>query len=312
MGFLDKLRMNNIFPRNPGTDTPFGMPEIDDGNVGAMLGTAANYARNANDDDMNRQKNMMQFEFDLKNKQNRRPLDMRAAAIGDTSPRPGMTQARQGAPTSGFSPMQQQFRQDDLAAKARQQEQSDLSAKFQQAMQMQQEKQSGDIDLQALRGEQETGQIAQRDAGAQNAAALRMQFDRETAGTKSAADIAAARTQHTNAMALGVQRGDQDRLTNSQKPPVGAAADPIKQFAERAQGLAIEAPALATMLVPPTESGGQFTISPKATPDQIVAIRKYMMGQQAAPAAPAKPKSKVVTSPSKASIVDRTNQVSRR
>lgn len=309
MGFLDKLRMNNIFPRNSGTDRPFGMPEIDDGNVSEMMGQISSYNRGAADDQMHRQKEMMQFEADLRNKQNRQPVDMRAAAIGDTNPRPGMTQARQGAPTSGFSPMQQQFRQDDLAARARQQEEDDLTTKYQQAMEMQRIKQGGDIDLQALRGEQETGQIAQRSGMDQTAANIKMRHEREMAGDRSTSEKDMIRQRQGYELDQIRARAGEDRLTNSQKPPVGAAADPIKQFAERAQGLAIEAPALATMLVPPTESGGQFTISPKATPDQIAAIRKYMMGQQAAPA---KPKSKVVTSPSKASIVDRTNQVSRR
>lgn len=301
MGFLDQLRMNNIFPRK----SPLGMPEIDTSTIGDTLNEVLPFARTSDNEDSQRTKDMMSFQHGLNNPQPQ--LSMRDRAIGDTTQRPMM---RGGGVQGGFSPMQQQFQARDKADRARQQEQSDMSTKFQQAMQLQAMKGSQDIDLEDVRSASNTADIEQRGGIDQRAAALLAENQRGVASTKTAADIEAARALQSGKERGMMIEGVQNRLTNSVKPPTSAAAnDPAKQFASRAQSLAIDAPALATMLVPPTESGGQFTISPKATPDQIAAIRKYMMGQQAAPA---KPKSKVVTSPSKASIVDRTNQVSRR
>lgn len=289
MGFLDQLRMSNVFPKKG--DRPMGMPEIDDGDIGDTLNTVLPFAKRSNDEDMRRSKEMMRYGQELKMQSAAPQLSITDRAYGRTQPlQPGqMNNGMMGGSVpggrgsnSGFSPMQEMFQKRDIADRARQQEQSDMTTKFNQAMSLQGLRGDQDIDLEGVRSASNAADIEQRGGIDRRAAALLAENQRSAAGVKNTADIEAAKVRQAGEMEQGAQRGYQDRWTQSQKPPVGAAAnDPTKQFAHRAQELAMAAPDLAKMLVPPAE-GGSFTISPDATPDQIVAIRRYMLNQQQA------------------------------
>lgn len=315
MPFLEKLRMNNIFPRNPASDRPFGMPEIDDGEFGPMMHQAQGYARTANNEADQRQKEMMKFEFDLKNSSRPQPGGIAGSRLTQMMTRPGSSAP---AVQGGFSPMQRMFQERDAADRARKEDQDDTTTKFRQAMQMKSMDQGGDIDLQNLRGEQESNQIEQRGGMDQTAANIKMRHDRELASARNAAETEQIKQRQTYELSQIAARGTQDRMTQAEKPPVGAANDPMKQIAARVQSLAIDAPALATMV--DTQPDGQFRINPKASPQQIQAIRQYMMGQQpSAPAAsvPAATKARDNSRrkgapPLSPKPADRTNQVTRR
>lgn len=281
MSFLENLRMSNIFPKKPATDRPFGMPEIDDGNIKSMLSQVMPAAEQMNQNDARRQRDMMQFEFDLKNKP-RGQTSMPIKTIHDYPPtHANVVQAPQ-------TPMQKMFSARSEDARGRENQVADMSTKFSQALEMQKQGGVQDIDLQNLRGEQATSQIEQRGGIDRDVAGIRAKHDMELNSARNAQERAAIMLRHQGEMLQEGERGRQNRMTQSEKPITGAAAtakDQTEAFAGRVQQLAIDAPNLAKLITLDAESGGQFRISQYATPEQQAAIRNYMTGQrpQAAP-----------------------------
>lgn len=274
--------MASIFPgqREHGA-SPFGMPEIDDGRVGPMMNQAMDFSRNINDDNMRRDKEMMNFQFNLKNK---RPTQQSIPikTMSDYPPtHANVVQAPQ-------TPMQKMFSARSEDARGREEQQADLSTKFSQAMEMQKNKQMGDIDLENVRTAGDTAQIAQRGGIDKDIAGIRAKHDMELNSARNAQERAAIMLRHQGEMQQEGERGRQNRMTQSEKPITGAAAtakDQTEAFAGQVQRLAIDAPNLAKLVTIDAEAGGQFRISQYATPEQQAAIRNYMTGQrpQAAP-----------------------------
>ena len=152
--FLPMLRMANVFPRRRrqsmgdtehqfsgsqfaggqgGGSETFGMPEIDSGNVGAMFRQTIPIVNSQRDREMQRQKDMMQFEFNLRNQQNRQQQPNQALGIGT-----GRSVQQAPQPQGGFSPMQRMFQERDAIDRKRkfedEQAKQEIGGKYKQAI----------------------------------------------------------------------------------------------------------------------------------------------------------------------------------
>lgn len=108
--YLAMLRAKNLFTPS---DKSFGMPAIDSSSVAQMLSNAHQTATSLKNDDMFRQKQLMEFEHSLRNR-----IPNQAASNADITRGPNAIKRN----ITQFAPptqMQQQFRQDDLQGKQR-------------------------------------------------------------------------------------------------------------------------------------------------------------------------------------------------
>lgn len=71
--YLEMLRAKKLFGPPGGSDRPLGMPEIDDGNVAAMFRSVVPLAESLKTSDMQRAKEMMEFEASLKRRMQPQP-----------------------------------------------------------------------------------------------------------------------------------------------------------------------------------------------------------------------------------------------
>lgn len=190
--YLPMLRMTNVFPRNRAQDRPFGMPEIDSVGLGTLLREVGPVASSIKDDDLRRQKDLMQFEFNLKGRNpsggrgiNTRPMQMEQAGVGGTRGEARPKNVVAGAGATGMSPIQKMWRAEEEDNKNRDfrrgMQDSEIAGRYRQAM-----------DERALQ-EQAHGQRTEREiAGRQQNTLLegdmRSQLEREKAQFQSLQD----------------------------------------------------------------------------------------------------------------------------
>lgn len=103
--FLPMLRAANIFPRDRKKDRPFGMVDVDSGNVSSMLHKAGGYVNRMKNEDLRRQKDLLRFQHGL--------TPRAQQAISAPASKPNVI-IRDG----GFSPMQEKWNEEGRLAKA--------------------------------------------------------------------------------------------------------------------------------------------------------------------------------------------------
>lgn len=299
MSFLQSLRMANIFPKNRANDQPFGMPEIDDGNVGTMFRQVTPLAQSLDNQAMMRQKELMDHRNMITN-QNKPQLSMQDKAWGLTAPRNFATKP---APPvqGGFSPMQKMFQQRDAQEREQAIAQSEMSQKFNQAMELQKMKGSQDIDLENVRTAGDSDQIAQRGGIDRDLAGMRQRHESEMANARTQAEMVALQKRHefetSQINTRETARGREDRLTQREKPVTGTAAtakDANDALVGKVQRLKLSNPDLAKRVIEDPKSPGMYIIS-GATAQEKAAIDKYFADAPAPGAAADSGAGKVIT-----------------
>jgi len=266
--------MSNIFPRNSAKDRPFGMPEIDNGNVGEMLRQIGPYAESMNENDLRRKKDLMQFEFDLRNQgQNRNQPSMmeRMSQANTLGTKPQGAVQIQAGPT----PMQRMFQERDAQERNQkfrdEQSEQELSGKYRQAM-----------DTQKIQDEASMQRMAAEIAGRKDITGMetgsreRVAADTRKYGSEEAGRASERRIAEERAQAIA--RGEQDRLTQANKPvPPVAAKDLDEAQASRIQQMMLNNPQLGRYVT--KNENGMFEISRNAPPEAIAAIKQHLTPQ---------------------------------
>jgi len=230
------------------------------------------------ENDLRRKKDLMQFEFDLRNQgQNRNQpsmMDRMSAAntIGSQAGRYGQGAVQVQA---GPTPMQKMFQDRDAREREQKfrdsQSQQELSGKYKQAM-----------DTQKIQDEASMQRMAAEIAGRKDITGMetgsreRVAADTRKYGSEEAGRASERRIAEERAQAIA--RGEQDRLTQANKPvPPVAAKDLDEAQASRIQQMMLNNPQLGRYVT--KNENGMFEISRNAPPEAIAAIKQQLTPQ---------------------------------
>ncbi len=251
--FLPMLRMRNIFKENPGSDRPFGMPDIDNGNIASMFRSVGPLADSMNQDDIRRKRSMMEFEQSLRGGPN---LLAGRVPVRDVNQKKNVVYGG----TEGFSPTQKIFQGERADERKQASEMEQVAQEFERRKELQGMDANSRLALERERA-------ATGSAENERASSRRMTEQAAQERLRNEGDIARERA-----------RGTEARLTQSAKPPIATKPPTAKEQNEtylgRIQQLKIQDPALGALLVkdPNTE---QWTIS-KGNENQKRRIKQYL------------------------------------
>jgi len=273
MAFLESLRATNVFPRRPATDRPFGMPDIDSGNVAELFRQIGPLANSMNDENMRRDKEMMEFEHTLKQPRPA-PMSMTQRAYGGgQAPMQGSI-AGPSSPIGNFSPMQRMFQARDQQEKEDKfkasQFANERAGKLQQAMAEGSMRNTGEMErlVQEINARKELGtaEMGSRERIAEN------QLKAKTGETTADRDARVAGSAADRASREKIA-GMPARATEPSATQQGNAME------NRFQQLAIDNPAAAAILTKDPDTN-QIIFKPGSDPKQMEFVRNYLRQQQ--------------------------------
>lgn len=273
MAFLNDLRMANIFPRNAAKDRPFGMPEIDNGNIGSLLRQILPIA-----DSMNRGNGLNTIASSMRASPS--PRNMGGTVGHGIEQTPGARRSvfdpnanvRLGV-DSGITPMQRGFLAQDAQERSSDRADENANINFMR---------SQDLTKDKYRHEED---IADKEVAARTSL-----FDRELAGKKALSEVdyghktslfdQEAKLRQDIADANNAARS-KDVVTRETLRNEGKTTTP-KQTADAykfaAQKLKTENSVLGSLI--DIDDTGAVNISPKANPEQRKRITAILNNEQ--------------------------------
>jgi hypothetical protein len=263
--FLPALRATGAFT---GRTKPFGMPDIDSGNLGSLLRQISPVARRMNELSGRRRGDMQQFQQSVSQAHPTKDnLYYRGSAI-----RSGALGSRDGGSAPPTGTQQRMWKQDDdkFDAKNRQLEQQNRIVAA--------------MDEAKMRNEGETSRLMQE----LNARRGMNQEDNATRMAVSQNELAARAGETAAERAFRISEGKADRASRERVAGMPARAQPTPQsqmddmLNNRVQQLRLQNPQAAALLVQDPETK-QYGFAEGATPEQQKFIRDYLQGAKPKP-----------------------------
>lgn len=282
MAFLQDLRLANIFPRNPAKDRPFGMPEIDEGNVGELFRQVGPLADTINRDRMYQQGQLANIAQNMRMAPRPSGLNLSGQGIAQAPGRHSVfdpnANVRLGG-DMGPTPAQQMFLRQDAQEQniQRQKEASDTA--YGRAID---ENKAQELHQERMQDKRinEQNSLFNRDFAAKKEMAdiafghnKELMTGRNEFATKLEAQREAAR--RADIIAREKARGEQARLTQSEKPPT--AASEKTDMSNRLQQIALSNPEAAKLIVK-DEGSGLFRFADDISNEQMEWFRKQLAG----------------------------------
>lgn len=283
MPFLQSLRMANIFPRKPAEDRPFGMPDIDSGNIGELLRQIGPLADTMNRDQMRTSGRSSGLDS-IASGMRQRPsgLDLSGQGIAANVGARGSVfnpniNTRLGGDV-GPTPVQRGFLAQDAAQKAGEQHKEDMDINFMRGVDEAKAREQHQLELADKDVAAKTSLFNRELAGRKEMADVQFGHSKELEGQrqKSAADIAAANvaSRRGDVIARETTRGEQARLTQKEKPVSMLPSQQDNDFQNKVQKMMIDNPNVAPFIE--KDDKGMIRISDRATPEQAEWIKNHL------------------------------------
>lgn len=259
MAFLQKLRQANIFRPNPATDRPFGMPDTDSS---INLQEIASLSSALDDEALRRQKSLIDYGRGQQQGRLRPQVADNVRNLNLAAPKKNVVYGG----TEGFSPMQKQFRQDDLIKQQMENEKAQLSENFMRQQDLMRQKRD---DSEYMFGKELGARKEMADLDLTRAVKLR-EVDKLAQAER---DRFLAEQRRGDILARERAQGEETRKNLAARPTT--ATQEKADFGNKAQELVIQYPQIAPYLTK-DETTGQLRIAENATPQQAEWIKNKL------------------------------------